>query len=117
PAAAARGARGGGAARGGPSPGGAGRVPLLRRAVGPVPAAAAGLALAGLRDGPLVVTDDGAGIAAHLVDRLAKRGLSARVASGVLADAGGVIFLGGVRKLGTVDEAGGGRAAGVSVGR
>ena len=80
-------------------------APLARLAVRPVPATAPGLALAGLRDGPLVVTDDGAGVASRLVARLVERGLPARVAGSIPADAGGVIFLGGLREVSTVDEA------------
>ncbi len=65
-----------------------------------------GLALRGLfgPDG-IVVTADGGEVAAEVVRRLQDHGLSARVVDAVPADAGAVVFLGGLRSVAGVDEA------------
>ncbi|TML31495.1 MAG: hypothetical protein E6G35_04380, partial [Actinobacteria bacterium] len=78
---------------------------LGRRAVRVVPATAPGFALAGLHNGRIVVTDDGGGIAAHVVARLGTHGISAQVCTTVPADAHGVIFLGGLAEVASVDAA------------
>jgi NADP-dependent 3-hydroxy acid dehydrogenase YdfG/acyl carrier protein len=78
---------------------------LGRRAVRVVPAMAPGFALAGLRPGPIVVTDDGAGIATHLAARLRAHGIDADVYAEVPADAHGVVFLGGLADVDSVDAA------------
>jgi len=78
---------------------------LARHAVRVVEAPAPGFALAGLRGGSLVVTDDGGGIAAQIVARLAAVGIKADVHSEVPADAHGVIYLGGLADVTDVDAA------------
>ncbi|MFD8496445.1 SDR family NAD(P)-dependent oxidoreductase [Amycolatopsis sp. NPDC059657] len=68
---------------------------LTRHAVRVVEAEASGLALSGLWGGKVVVTDDGRGVAAHVVSRLEARGVQAEV--GTAADGTyGVIHLGGL---------------------
>ncbi len=59
----------------------------------------------GLTDGPLAVTDDEAGIAPLVVDRLAGRGIRADVVAQVPPDAWGVILLDGLRCVASVDAA------------
>ncbi|MDH4134660.1 MAG: SDR family oxidoreductase, partial [Gammaproteobacteria bacterium] len=86
-----------------------------RFAVREVPASPVGMALSGILGAQhLVVTDDGAGVAAALVSILAKQGVKATVVSTLdlmaldltaLANADAVIFLGGLRAVSTVDEA------------
>jgi malonyl CoA-acyl carrier protein transacylase/short-subunit dehydrogenase len=49
--------------------------------------------------GPVVVTDDGAGIAPAMVASLRSRGIDARVVTQVPPQVGGLIFLGGLREL------------------
>ena len=80
-------------------------APLARWAVRAVPAPPSGLAMLGLTDGPLAVTDDEAGIAPLVVDRLASRGIRADVVSQVPPDARGVILLDGLRRVASVDGA------------
>ena len=55
--------------------------------------------------GRLVVTDEGGGVAHALVAELARRGVDAEVVAGVPPDADCVIFLGGLRTVGSVDAA------------
>jgi acyl carrier protein len=77
-----------------------------RFAVREVPAAPVGMALAGILGAQrLVVTDDGAGVAAAVVTSLAKQGVKASVVATVPADADAVVFLGGLRAVTSVDEA------------
>ncbi|MFC5102788.1 type I polyketide synthase [Kibdelosporangium philippinense] len=78
---------------------------LDRTVVRTVVAEASGLAMAGLGDGPLAVTDDGGGIAHLVVERLTAHGLSARVVTDVAPDVAGVIFLGGLRDVGSEEQA------------
>ncbi len=78
---------------------------LGRRAVRAVPATAPGFALAGLRTGPIAVTDDGTGIAAQVVALLGANGIKADVHAEVPADAHGVIFLGGLAAVPSIDSA------------
>ncbi|WP_221761184.1 type I polyketide synthase [Kibdelosporangium aridum] len=78
---------------------------LTRLAVRTVPAEASGLAMAGLGDGPLAVTDDGCGIAQLVVDRLNEHGLSASVVTDVVPDVAGVVFLGGLRDVDSEEQA------------
>ncbi len=78
---------------------------LDRRAVRAVPATAPGFALAGLRAAPVVVTDDGGGVAGHLVARLRAQGIQAEVRGEVPADAHGVVLLEGLADVASVDEA------------
>jgi acyl transferase domain-containing protein/NADP-dependent 3-hydroxy acid dehydrogenase YdfG len=79
--------------------------PLARRVVRVAAAPACGFAMAGLSRGPIVVTDDGAGLANLVVGGLAAHGVAATVADEVPIDAPGLIFLGGMRTTGTVDAA------------
>jgi NADP-dependent 3-hydroxy acid dehydrogenase YdfG/acyl carrier protein len=81
------------------------RASLARWAVRAVPAPPSGLAMPGLTDGPLAVTDDDAGIAPLVVDRLVHRGIRADVVAQVPADARGVILLDGLRCAASVDGA------------
>src|SRR2546421_9882603 len=55
-----------------------------------------GFALPGLRGGPLIVTDDGGGVARQVVSRLAAAGIAAHLHPTVPSDADGVIHLGGL---------------------
>jgi NADP-dependent 3-hydroxy acid dehydrogenase YdfG len=80
-------------------------VSTRRSAVRIVPAPTTGFAVPGLCAGPIVVTDEGTGIAQALVSALFRRGLRAEV-SGTPSDAASsVIFLGGLRPVTTVEEA------------
>ncbi|MEV6823804.1 SDR family NAD(P)-dependent oxidoreductase [Amycolatopsis sp. NPDC051102] len=78
---------------------------LLRYAVREAPAELSDLTPSGLGDGRLVVTDDGGGVAAALVERLAARGVDAAVTREVPPDADGVVFLGGLREVAGLAEA------------
>src|SRR6185369_2297485 len=69
-----------------------------------VAAPAAGLVLPYL-DGGIAVTDDGGGVAEALVARLRARGHRAGVVDTVPADAGAVVFLGGLRAIDSIDAA------------
>ncbi|MCU0753541.1 MAG: SDR family oxidoreductase [Xanthomonadales bacterium] len=79
---------------------------VARFAVREVAASPVGMALAGLHGAQrLVVTDEGSGVAAALVAGLVAHGVRASVVDGVPADADGVIFLGGLRAVESVDDA------------
>ena len=79
---------------------------IARRALREVPAPAVGLAPSGLHDASeVVVTEDGGGLAALVVEELGRHGVKARVASEVPPGAGAVIFLGGLREVGSIDDA------------
>ncbi len=78
---------------------------LASHAVRVVEAVAPGFGLAGLRGGLLVVTDDGRGIAAQVVRRLVVAGVRAEVCATVPPDAYGVIHLGGLGDIESVDAA------------
>jgi acyl transferase domain-containing protein len=52
----------------------------------------------------LVVTDDGAGVGAALVDKLGARGATARLVHEIPADADAVIFLGGLRAAPCIED-------------
>ncbi|MFJ3801178.1 SDR family oxidoreductase [Streptomyces sp. NPDC090088] len=80
-------------------------VPLAHHAVRAVPAPASGLEPAGLDGGTLAVTDDGTGVAPHIVRLLTGHGLSATVVTEVPDDAHGVVFLGGPQGTATPDDA------------
>jgi hypothetical protein len=81
-------------------------APIDRFAVRAVPASAVGMAMHGLRaSGPAFVTDDGSGLAAAVVAKLGAHGVAAHVVREVPADAGFVVFLGGMRAVSSVDEA------------
>jgi acyl transferase domain-containing protein len=77
--------------------------PLTRQVARMVAAAPCGFAMAGLGRGPVVVTDDGAGLAHLVVNALAAHQIAAVAASEVTAGAAGVIFLGGMNTTGGVD--------------
>jgi NADP-dependent 3-hydroxy acid dehydrogenase YdfG/acyl carrier protein len=87
------------------SPARAQATPLARWTVRAVPAPPSGLAMLGLTAGPLAVTDDEAGIAPLVVDRLAGHGIRADVVAQVPPDAWGVILLDGLRCVASVDAA------------
>ena len=71
-----------------------------RYALREVLAAASGQSmLSHVTGGPLVVTDEGTGVARVLVGKLRQRGLNVDLVSEVPARAGGVIFLGGLREV------------------
>lgn len=78
---------------------------LVRHAIREVTVAMSGLTPSGLGRGRLLVTDDGGGVAAALVERLASLGVDAAVARRVPPDADGVVFLGGLRRVANPDEA------------
>jgi acyl carrier protein len=81
-------------------------APIDRFAVRAVPAPAVGMAMHGLRtNGPAFVTDDGSGLATAVAAKLGARGVAAHVVREVPADAGFVVFLGGMRAVSSVDEA------------
>jgi len=77
-------------------------TPLLRTVPRAVLAPACGLAMGGLHDGPIVVTDDGTGVAPLVVAALRAHDCVATVTATVPADATGVILLDG---LAAVDSA------------
>ncbi|MBX3251559.1 MAG: SDR family oxidoreductase, partial [Myxococcales bacterium] len=75
-----------------------------------VDAPATGFALAGLLDlrdpaHPLVLVEDGRGVAPRLAEHLRVIGLAVEVALAVPASAGGVIFLEGLSEVPTIDDA------------
>jgi NADP-dependent 3-hydroxy acid dehydrogenase YdfG len=80
-------------------------APVARWAVRAVVTPPSGLAMLGLTQGPLAVTDDGAGIAALVVDRLGRRGIHAEVVTQVPSDAHGAILLDGLRRVVSVQDA------------
>ena len=76
-----------------------------RFALREIDAPAAGLAMAGLAlGGRIAVTDDGTGVAEALVERLVGCGFDAEVMAEPPADAAAVIFLGGLRPIGSFDD-------------
>lgn len=79
--------------------------PLTRQITRAEVTPASGEPLAGLDAGPLIVTDDGRGVARALVRRLAERGVATEVRADVPSDAAGVVFLGGLAALTSVSEA------------
>ncbi len=65
-----------------------------------VPAPHAGVSMKGLTSaGPVIVTNEGTGIAEALVQKLRDRKVNAQVADEVPEQAGAVVFLGGLREL------------------
>jgi acyl transferase domain-containing protein/NADP-dependent 3-hydroxy acid dehydrogenase YdfG len=81
-------------------------IAIQRLALRAVPVSAVGMALAGIYTADRVwITDDGAGLASVLAERLAQRGVAASVAALAPADANAVIFLGGMRPVENVDDA------------
>ncbi|MFE5301369.1 SDR family NAD(P)-dependent oxidoreductase [Streptomyces sp. NPDC056632] len=86
---------------------GGGPVVLSRSVITAVAARAPGLRLGGLGGGPVVVTDDGGGIAQQTVSVLTGLGIDARVTDHVPEDepVHGVLFLGGLRAVSSAEEA------------
>ncbi|TWP50620.1 SDR family NAD(P)-dependent oxidoreductase [Lentzea tibetensis] len=78
---------------------------LVRLAVRTKESDPCGLTLTGLRDGRIVVTDDGRGVAAHVVARLKAAGIDAEKVDQVAAGTHGVIHLGGLKDVRTPQEA------------
>jgi acyl transferase domain-containing protein len=88
-----------------PSPAPIAQTSIGRFALRAVPTAALGLATPGLvAVRSLVVTDDGAGVGAALIEKLAARGAPARLVHEVPADADAVIFLGGLRAARCIED-------------
>jgi acyl transferase domain-containing protein len=88
-----------------PSPAPIAQTSIGRFALRAVPTAALGLATPGLVAArSLVVTDDGAGVGAALIEKLAARGAPARLVHEVPADADAVIFLGGLRAARCIED-------------
>ena len=88
-----------------PSPASVAPTSIGRFALRAVAAPALGLATPGLVAARnLVVTDDGAGVAAALVEKLGTRGAKARLVHEIPADADAVIFLGGLRAAPCIDD-------------
>ncbi len=81
-------------------------APVVRLALREVAAPAMGMALPGVWGGKrVVVTNEGDGLATHVVNQLALRGVRATAEDAVPADADVVIFLGGMRTVTTLDQA------------
>ena len=78
---------------------------LVRLVVRAVAAAEPGHPLPGLDEAPLVVTDDGNGVAARVVERLARHGVPASVVAKVPDHARSVVFLGGLREVTSIEQA------------
>jgi acyl transferase domain-containing protein/NADP-dependent 3-hydroxy acid dehydrogenase YdfG len=79
---------------------------LGRYLIEATPAPSTDSLLSGLRDGPIAITDDGRGVASALAARLTAAGIDVAVETGVPPSGyAGVIFLGGLRDLATIDEA------------
>ncbi len=86
---------------------GATAQPLSRYTIHAVPAPLTGGQTAGLTSGPIAVTNDGTGIAPHVVRLLIAAGVDASGVDHIAPDSpfSGVIFLGGLRALPDVDAA------------
>ncbi|MFE5396200.1 SDR family NAD(P)-dependent oxidoreductase [Streptomyces sp. NPDC056568] len=81
-------------------------LPLQRLDVTAAPVPAPDMMLPGLADHPLLITDDGTGIAAALVEELAARGLRASVCTGeVPADTRALVSLDGLRPVDDTETA------------
>ncbi|HKN51575.1 MAG TPA: SDR family NAD(P)-dependent oxidoreductase, partial [Amycolatopsis sp.] len=78
---------------------------LARYAVRAVETPAPGFGLPGLWNGTIVVTDDGRGVARHVVTRFKAHGVDAKVHSGSFERAHGLIHLGGLKDVPDVDAA------------
>ncbi|MCX4903171.1 type I polyketide synthase [Streptomyces sp. NBC_00878] len=70
---------------------------LVRAITSMRPAPLPGLELAGLRDGPVIVTDEGTGVAQRLVEKLCGHGIRATVAAEPGAETRGVVLLASLR--------------------
>jgi len=80
-------------------------IPLSRLIPRAVVTPPSGLAMLGLADAPVAVTDDGTGVAPALVDILVNRGLRAEVVTDVPADARNVVLLDGLRHVASAEDA------------
>ena len=80
-------------------------APLGRFRLRSIAADAIGAPLRGLRGSAIAVIDDYAGVAAALAELLVAAGVSATVVDAVDDSLDGVIFLGGLRRITTVDDA------------
>ncbi|MCP3802576.1 SDR family oxidoreductase [Allokutzneria sp. A3M-2-11 16] len=78
---------------------------VVRRVTRAVGTPAPGLAMVGLGDFPLYVTEDGGGIADCVAAKLTARGIAAKVVTEVPADANGVVHLGGLAEIRSIDDA------------
>ncbi|MGW4759075.1 SDR family NAD(P)-dependent oxidoreductase, partial [Streptomyces chartreusis] len=78
---------------------------LTRQVVKAVPALPSGQRIGGLTSGSVAITDDGTGIAHQVANRFTELGVEAGVVTRIPADAHGVVFLGGLREVSSVDEA------------
>ncbi|WP_203918839.1 type I polyketide synthase, partial [Rugosimonospora africana] len=81
-------------------------VVVRRLQVRPIAAPACGLALAGLRKGPITVVDGGSGLAPAVVARLYGDGITAAVGDLPAHDAWGVVLLGGLAPVWDPEQAG-----------
>ncbi|MFF0863711.1 SDR family NAD(P)-dependent oxidoreductase [Nonomuraea sp. NPDC003560] len=79
--------------------------PLVRMTVAESAANHSGLTAAGLRREPLVITDDGRGVAPRLAHLLTSHGFPAAAVARVPPEARGVVFLGGLREVASREEA------------
>ena len=86
-------------------PGELGDRTLSRHTVRAVATPPSGLALPGLNDGPLIITDDGTGVAPLLANQLSARGIRAEIVTEVPAGAGKVILLDGLRQISSAGDA------------
>ncbi len=84
------------------APGRASLTRLVRRAV---PAPLPGLRVTGLSAGPVTITDDGCGVADALAAELAGSGIAAKVVTDIPADTPALVHLGGLRRVGSTDDA------------
>jgi acyl transferase domain-containing protein/NADP-dependent 3-hydroxy acid dehydrogenase YdfG len=73
-------------------PGPPAAVAISRQVPAAVATPAPGLAMNGLYDGPIAVTDDGGGVARALVDELRSHGVDAELAEGVPSNAAGLVL-------------------------
>ncbi|GAA3685162.1 hypothetical protein GCM10022267_84960 [Lentzea roselyniae] len=78
---------------------------LVRRVLRTVPATVEDTAMPGLDAGPVMVTDDGGGVAHEMVARLEARGFAATVVSEVPSGAKRVVLLEGLRRVDSVADA------------
>jgi acyl transferase domain-containing protein/NADP-dependent 3-hydroxy acid dehydrogenase YdfG len=81
-------------------------VVVRRLQVRPIATSACGLALAGLRNGPVTVVDGGSGLAPAVVAALDAHGITATVEDMPARDASGVILLSGLAPVPDPEQAG-----------
>jgi hypothetical protein len=85
--------------------GAASAAPVTRWTPRAVARPRSGLAMAGLADGPVVVTDDGTGIASLVAAGLTDHGIPAEVVAGIPDGASRVIVLDGLRDVASIEDA------------